>query len=251
MTFGALGKLPSRHDPRTLKMAKYLTGPVEPAPSSRAWSPSWLKWRMYLNDKIGCCTIAAQGHITQVWGAATGFNDVGPTEAEVVEAYSAVSGYTPSDPLTDRGANMIDALNHWRKVGVGGHKIHSYVKIDSGDKSQIMAAINLFGAVYVGAQLPSVCRGRPIWTAPANKHMHEEQWRIGSWGGHAMASHGYTGSGVFLTTWGETIHASWQWIIDYVDEMYAVLGPEWVDVGRPSPGGFTLEALREDLARLG
>lgn len=230
-------------------MAKYLTGPVTPAPSSRAWAPDWLRWRMYQNDKIGCCTIAAQGHLTQLWGAASqGFNDIGPSEAEVITAYRAISGYDPRDPASDRGANMLDALNHWRKVGVGSHKIYSFVKLDSGDRSQIMAAINLFGGVYLGAQLPEACKGRPVWTAPGNAVKDRQDWQPGSWGGHAMASTGYTGAGIFLVSWGETMHASWQWLIDYVDEIYAVLGPEWVDEKRPSPGGFTLDALRNDLA---
>lgn len=246
----ALGKLPSRHDPRTLRMSRYLTGPVTPAPSSRAWAPEWLRWRLYRNDKIGCCTIAALGHITQLWGAASGFNDIGPTEDEVISAYRAISGYDPERPETDRGANMLDALNHWRKNGVGSHKIYGYVKLDAGDRAQIMAAINLFGAVYVGAQLPKAIQGRPVWTAPGNATMHREEWLPGSWGGHAMASHGYTGSGIFLATWGETMHASWQWLMDYCDEIYAVLGAEWADEKHASPGGFTMDVLREDLQRV-
>lgn len=246
----ALGKLPSRHDPRTLKMSKYLTGPVEPAPSSRAWAPEWLRWRLYQNDKIGCCTIAAIGHILQLWGAATGVNDGGPNDQEVIVAYSSVSGYDPRQPETDRGANMLDALNYWRQIGVGSHKIYSYVKLDAGDRSQIMAAINLFGAVYVGAQLPLASQAMHVWTAPGNTNMHHEEWRGGSWGGHAMACTGYTGSGVFLTSWGETRHASWQWLIDYCDEIYTALGPEWSDEKRASPGGFTLDKLREDLTKI-
>jgi hypothetical protein len=245
----ALGKLPSRHDPRTLRMSKYLTGPVTPAPSSRAWAPEWLRWRMFGNDKIGCCTVAAQAHIIQLWGAASGFNDIAPADADVDVAYRAISGYDGT-PDTDRGAVMVDALNRWRKFGLGGHKIYSYVKLDAGDRAQIMAAINLFGAVYLGAQLPMAIRGRPVWTAPGNQAMHHAEWRVGSWGGHTMASHGYSSSGIFLATWAETVHASWQWLMDYCDEMYVVLGPEWADENRPSPGGFTLDALRADLARL-
>lgn len=244
----ALGKLPSRYDPRTLRMAKYLTGPVTPAPSSRAWAPEWLKWRLYCNDRIGCCTVASIGHILQVWGAASGFNDIGPSDNEVLDAYAAISGWERDKPDTDRGANVLEALNYWRRVGVGGHKIYSYVKLDVGDRAQIMAAINLFGVVYVGAQLPERVKGAPVWVATDNRQMSQPEWRPGSWGGHAMASHGYTGSGVFLASWGETIHASWQWLADYSDEIYTVLGPEWADETRKSPGGFTLEALREDLA---
>lgn len=246
----ALGKLPSRHDPRTLRMAKYLTGPVSPAPSSREWAPEWLRWRMYHNDKIGCCTIAAIGHIIQLWGAASGFNDIGPLDQDVLNAYGVISGWKADDPESDRGANMLDALNYWRKTGVGSHKIYSYVKLDVGDRAQIMAAINLFGAIYIGAQLPKAIQGAPVWIAPGNQQMHKPEWIAGSWGGHALASHGYTGSGVFLSSWSETIHASWQWLADYADEIYTVLGPEWSDDKHPSPGGFTLEALRDDLARV-
>lgn len=249
MISGVLGKLPSRHDPRTLRMSKYLTGSVSPAPPERDWTNGLKRWQMYCNDQIGCCTIAAQGHLIQSWGAASGFPDAGLSEREVIDAYAAISGYVPGHPETDRGAVMLDALNHWRKVGVGGHKIHAYVKIDAGSRTHLMSAINLFGGVYLGCQLPLASRDRELWVA-APFSSYNGSWRAGTWGGHAVASPGYTASGIFIVTWGQLIHASWQWIIDYVDEAYAIIGPEWADEEKTSPGGFALNTLREDLAKI-
>lgn len=249
MVSGMLGKTPARHDPRTLRMSKYLTGPIANVLSDEDWSRGAVKWRMFRNDLLGCCTRAAQGHAVQTWLKATGSQDAPPDDAAIVEAYSRASGYVPGDPSTDQGCNMLDALTDWRKNPLGGHRIHSFVKLSAGDRSHLMAAIQMFGGVYVGAQLPRACQDRDVWIAAA-RTSRDGEYAPGSWGGHCFWSPGYTPAGVLIVSWGQLVCCSWQWWLDYVDEAYAVLGAKWADEGRPAPSGFDLATLRADLAML-
>lgn len=242
-----LGKTPAREDARTLRMAKYLVGPVTIPPPDADWSSPVNNWRMFGNDVVGCCTRAAQGHAIQTWEAP---KDVAPSDTSILSAYSAISGYDPGVPATDRGANMLDALNDWRKVGLDGHRIHGYVKLDAGDRSHVMATIQMFGGIYVGAQLPRATQGRDVWIA-SSRLSRPEEYLPGSWGGHTFWVAGYSQAGIVVVSWGRLFHASWQWWIDYVDEAYAVLGQDWADEGRPAPSGLDLSALRADLSALG
>lgn len=226
-------------------MASYLQGPV--APPDADWRSGVSHWRMFGNDTVGCCTRAAQGHAIQSWSASAGFPDAAPSDLAILDAYSAISGYVRGQASTDRGANMLDAMNDWRKRGLDGHRIHGYVKIDAGSRAHVSASISLFGGVYVGAQMPIASRDRDIWIAPARG---SEPYRPGSWGGHTFWVPAYTVAGLVAISWGRVFTISWQWWLDYVDEAYAILGAEWADERRPSPSGFDLTSLRRDLARL-
>src|ERR1700675_2681705 len=114
-----LGKLPVRHDKRTLRFPKYMSvlPPVKPAVD---WSPFVKDWKMFKNDQLGDCTIAAGGHLIELLTSSAS-DLVLPTDEQIVADYSSVTGYTPSDPSTDQGANELDVLNYWKKTGIAGH----------------------------------------------------------------------------------------------------------------------------------
>ena len=68
-----LGKRPVRHDPRTLRLARYLDPKLPPPPAAAAWSKrAAAPWGMMLNDTLGDCTIASIGHGIQVLTANSG-----------------------------------------------------------------------------------------------------------------------------------------------------------------------------------
>ena len=63
-----LGKLPHRHDPRTLQFARYLDQTALPAPPATLDDTKGVaSWPMYANDRIGDCTCAAAAHMVEVW----------------------------------------------------------------------------------------------------------------------------------------------------------------------------------------
>ncbi|HUU95978.1 MAG TPA: hypothetical protein VM487_09565 [Phycisphaerae bacterium] len=240
---GKLGKLEPKRDARTLWLADYLETPrLPPLPLSRAWSPKCDPvWPMLGNDLVGCCTCAAAGHMIATWTANEG-HQITLTEAEVLAAYSAISGYVPGQPDTDRGAYMLDALKHWRNVGIGGHKILAFAKLNPADHTQILQAVELFGAVYLGLWLPTTAQGEAIWANTGGTP--------GSWGGHAVGAMNWDPYTRTCVTWGHTQKMTPEFHDRYCDEAYAVLSEDWTGPDRVAPNGFDLDRLLEDLGRV-
>jgi hypothetical protein len=138
-----LGKRPRRHDVRTLKLARYLT-PGLPAPPSRVdWTLGATDWGLMLNDRLGCCTIAAVGHAVQAWRL-NAQGDPGTTnpplaaqgsppaisDSTILQYYESWDGYDPAQPVSDQGGVELDVLNHWRQQGFGGHTLEAYTAIE-------------------------------------------------------------------------------------------------------------------------
>lgn len=238
----ALGKHPPRLDPRTLRLASYLRD-LPAAPPARDWDDRLPpQTDLYQNDTIGDCAIASAATMIQTWTSQQG-STFQPTTRDVIDAYSAVSGYRPGEPETDRGCDMLAVLKHWRKVGIAGHRIRAFVKLDHDDIEQLKTAINLFGVVYCGASLPRSSMRPGPWLSPAGSGDDA----VGSWGGHAMPCATFDRLGVCFRTWGRRQRAGWRWWFDFVDEAYAVLSDDWLDRARISPNGFDLTALERDL----
>ena len=127
-----LGKLAKRHDPRTLKLSNYVSkaGIVIPTqPLTEDWMSKVQEWGMMVNDQVGDCAVAGPGHIilrdTTYQGA-----PFRPSDAQIIKAYSDISGYNPSTGDNDNGCVILDVLNYWRKIGIGGHQIKAFVEVD-------------------------------------------------------------------------------------------------------------------------
>lgn len=255
-----LGKLPPRQDHRTLCLAHYL-GAKRALPTP----PPIVDWNTHIaatelgmmqNDQVGNCAYAAQAHAVQTW-TANSRSMVTVSDDAVIDAYK-VTGYVPGDSSTDRGTIMLDALNQWRKDGIGGHKIAGYVKVDHHNLLHVRIAVLLFGGLYVGAQLPLSAQdtSKP-WIGRRGK-LHGDDVP-GSWGGHALWKCRATSSGPMapmtpggrFVTWGAYQPYDWQWWLNYTDEAYAVFGYDWLNAARVAPNGLDVLALEDDLAALG
>jgi len=202
---------------------------------------------MMLNDGIGDCAIASQAHAVQTWSSLNG-GELTIADDLVLKAYGEVSGYDPTKPETDIGCVLLDAMKHWRSAGVGGHAIEAFVSVDPRNKLEVEAAINLFGGVMFGVDLPLAGQHQTVWdVAPPGKHSAD--WHPGSWGGHAMWCPFYSRTVVGMVTWGVLKMATWEWVMTYAEEAYAALAPDWF-TGDRAPNGFNIEQLRADLAAL-
>lgn len=241
------GKLPPKRDPRTLRLASYVTTRGLPAPPpKRTWEDKVTSLPMHDNDRIGDCTVASQAYIIQTWTAQNG-NEVKVSTAAVRANYAAVTGFTPDDPMTDRGAAMLDMLNYWRKNGLDGRRIVAFMKINWRNSTEIKLALNEFGPLYVGAGLPKTTARSGDWTSPAVLSGDAQPY---SRGGHAMCLAAYDASWLTFLTWGRRQRASWRWVWDYVDEVYAIVSDDWFTNGR-SPMGLDKARLTSDLVKLG
>jgi hypothetical protein len=244
-----LGKLAPKHDIRTAHMIDFVSLMRLPAPPPACDYDVKLPadLGMMANDKIGDCGFAGQGHAIQTWTSQNG-HTVTPTTAAVIAAYSGCTGFTPSDPSSDQGVVLLDALNYWRKTGLGGHKIGAFMKVDHHNLDHVKIAINLFGGVYVGVSLPIAAQDQVMWTGPRN-HLTGDN-APGSWGGHCVWAPSYDHLGIGLVTWGARKRADWNFWVDYVDEAYVAVSVDWVTGAKPAPNGFNLAKLQSYLALL-
>ena len=245
MTARRLGRLPVRHDPRTLRLASYLRPTLPESPPAVDYADLVRKWPMYRNDELGCCTMAMVGHQVQAWTAEGRGRRVDLPEAAIVRAYSAVSGYDPGDPSTDRGAVMLDVMRYWRSAGVGGHLIGAFASVRPSDAETVRVALWLFGGLSVGVSLPRTAEGQRVWDVVADAP--EADRAAGSWGGHAISLLSYDRDGLTCITWGAPLRMTWRFLATYGDEAFAALSRDFLAGGR-APNGFDVAALSAGLA---
>lgn len=248
-----LGKTPATHDRRDLLMARYTKDVALPLLPTTDLGHQGLvpTWGMLGNDAYGDCVWAGAAHETMLW-TAEGSAAVPFTEPVVLSDYSAVTGFKTSDPNTDQGTNMRDAMNYRVKTGVldaagKRHKIGAYVAITPGDVTQLKTSIYLFSSAAVGIEFPGSAMdqfnaGKP-WTVVKGASVE---------GGHYVPVVGYlVKQDMFVcVTWGKAQLVAPTFLKKYMDEGYAALSAEFLRAGM-SPEGFDTAALTEDVAELG
>lgn len=238
-----LGKKAVRHDSRTFKLSRYLPT-LPPVPSAIDWSGKVPDWLMLANDSVGDCTCAAAGHLEMLWTSQTQTEFV-PTDAAVLAAYSALTGYNPANPDTDTGADELTVLNYWRNTGIAGRKIFAFASVNLSNLAEVHAAIAFFGGLYLGAQIPQsamdATQAGQAWTDTTDTNIV---------GGHAFPGVAYDPDGLACITWGQLQKMTWAWLAQYADEAYCVLSPDWIALNGLSPSGFNLTQLNQDLAQL-
>lgn len=244
-----LGKKPVKHDDRTLIFGKYLnTAALPTIPQAQSWDSKVTSWPMMANDQLGDCTIACVGHLIELWTTYSGTQAVVP-DADIIAAYSAVSGYDPSTGEGDEGAAILDVLNYWRDTGIGGHKVDAFAAVENEDLQHTIAGIYLFGGVNIGVQLPLSAEKQIGQVWQVTKGLRS---RPGSWGGHCVPIVDYDIPNNTLTcvTWGALQKMTVQFFHKYCDEVYVPLSQDWFNQQNLSPGSFDFAALQADLAGL-
>jgi hypothetical protein len=242
-----LGKKERRIDSRTLKLAKYLK--VSAAPPEVAWIAKKLKpWGMLLNDVLGDCVPAAMGHLVHQWSWFANPPGFIPTKPEALAAYEAIGNYVPGNPSTDQGCDMLTALQYWKKTGFAGHSIDAYVSVDWTNATEVNKAIQLFGSLFLGIQLPISAQGQSVWEVPPEGT--RGNGAPGSWGGHCVPILAVNPEQLTCVTWGGVLNMSQGFFAAYADECYACLSPDWISKSGLSPSEFDLAQLQADLAAL-
>jgi hypothetical protein len=224
-----------------LKLGQFLTGALPPVPANVDYLSRVADWPMYGNDRYGDCVWAMIGHSIE---AATTYGQgrtVQVTDADVLKGYSDVTGFNPDDPPTDQGTVIQDALDYWRKTGVGGHKILAFAQVDHTNVDEVDAALYLFGHVQVGINFP----------ASAMDQFNEGQpWDVAPYatieGGHAVDM----GSWNEVVTWAQRQRFTSAFWRTYVEEAWVVITPEWYDAQGRNPEGIDAAALGEGFTAL-
>lgn len=192
-------------------------------------------WPMLKNDVEGDCTIAAAGHIMQLWNVLGGIGKGVMTDAEAEGAYSALGGFIPGQASTDNGLVMSDVLQVWQAKGLpnGGSAIRltQFFKINPGDVDSIERAINELGAVYLGYHMPSNAIQTQHWAVDPTS------WLVGD---HCIPAVGYSRDSGTLwnVSWGAAVPVDYQFHLKYCEEAWAVYSTDW----RPTSGPINPQA---------
>lgn len=181
------------------------------------------------NDTVGDCTFAGSDHEHMCW---TGIGNGGALSAKFTKQntladYSALTGYKPSDPSTDRGANISQVMDYRRTTGVvdatgARHKIDLGVRLKI-NWDTFIAAVWAFKAVAVGTLVPSSAMqqfnaGEP-WSYTGDHNIE---------GGHYIPAVGSPrkSSEVAVITWGRRQIMDRDFFEAYVDELWVPLSRE-------------------------
>jgi hypothetical protein len=261
MTTFHYGKQAATADPRDLKFARYRTPQPLPAPPADWGYDNVIAhggWGMLGNDSWGDCVWAGAAH-EHILTSTVAKRPVAFDDAGVLSDYSATTGFDPNAGVpgqnpTDRGTNVRAALGYRRATGIVDasgtrHKITAYLaldigKIKAGDFSEVAEAAYLFGAVGIGIQVPQ--------SAETEFHDHK-MWSYVAGspnaGGHyvPIVAHRHH---IECVTWGRVQPMGDRFVSHYVDEAWAIVNPDFLDVNGQNPAGFNMSQLMADLAAL-
>jgi hypothetical protein len=252
-----LGKAKPTEDNRDLRFASYKTTPTLPdVPQTWGYDNIYPRngWAMLGNDEYGDCVWAGAAHEHMLMNVVAG-HPVTFTAAGVLSDYSACTGFVASDPSSDQGTNVRDALNYRRKTGIidakkTRHKIGAYLALDvdqikRGDFTEVAEAVYLFGQVGLGIEFPQ---------SAMDEFNAGQMWRDvkGSQieGGHyvpvvAKRHH------IEIVSWARVVPCSQPFLEHYVDEAWAIVSSDFLQQSGKTVAGFDLATLNADLGALG
>jgi hypothetical protein len=215
---------------------------LPPAPVSLDNTSGITDWGAMLNQELGDCTCAENGHAIQAWTAAAGTEVTVPDSAILTE-YEQACGYNPSDPSTDQGGIISNVLDYFQNTGVGGYKISAHAQVNL-TQMRVQQGVYIFGNLDFGVQLPITAQNQvgSRWSIVGDGQTGDSA--PGSWGGHSICAVAYDASGVTFVTWGALQVADWDWVMLYADEAHAAVFPSY-----PSP--VSTDQLISDLQAVG
>lgn len=244
---------------RKLHFASY-AGPSLPAPPDfvhRGKKALSCLSNVYANDELGDCTAAGVAHGMGIWRGNAGNNDLAPTVGQVIDFYSATTGYVRGDASTDNGGDEVTVLNHWRDKGFfadGSGKIAAWCNVDATDPVQVRQAIWLAEFVYFGVELPNAwVSPMPqtsgfIWDVAGNPNPNN---------GHCFISGSYDSGNVgkprsvIVDSWGEfglmTMEAIAMYASGQAGELHAAFSLDSINrATQKTDSGFDFETLLAD-----
>jgi hypothetical protein len=167
-----------------------------------------------------------------------------------LEQYSAITGYNPNDPNTDRGSDIVEVADYWRTKGFVDadkkvHKIDAYVGLEPGNLQELWIATWLFEGVGIGVEFPEEWQtdfitGQP-WDAIKDPNIA---------GGHYIWGTGRVNGNMNIVTWGKNQLLTPAGYEQFSDEALVYFDEEMFVKGKDIDG-FDMASLRADMIELG
>lgn len=236
-TYGKLAPHPEDSHPRVRLSDHLESTPAVPAVVD--WASEVVSWPDYGNFKIGDCTCAALGHAVQAWTTYGEGETVTLPYDVILHLYEAVSGYDPQTGANDHGAVEQNVLTYVQQHGIGDHKIRAFAQVNHKDLIEMKHALDIFGTVYVGFQVPQSAEGQffasQVWTpAPQSPIV----------GGHAVDIQKWDADYIYCVTWGKLQPMTPEFWLSYGDEAWVILTEDWVNNNTGlTPTGLNLDSL--------
>lgn len=239
---GKCGALPSKRDPRTITyravMRDLLAHPAYRAPAPFYDSrPKGIRWPIYGNNVYGDCTFAAIARIMFV-------NATRRKRAFEITDEDVVNAYLDLNNGKDVGAAPIDALTYMRNVGIKGHKVAAFARVETKDELERKSALQTFGSLYVAAALPLKLdddRDHRWELTPINARTDRDAPR--SMGGHAFPAFGYQRGVEFAVPWTEDVVIEDPWADLYMEE-------RWVFIDNQEDDEMLLTVMYDQLSAI-
>ena len=258
--FGRLAPHPRETHPRLI-IDDYFLPEIPLPPATVDYASAVPSWPMYGNDKIGCCTCSAVGHMVQAWTQYANTELTVPLQS-IIQLYSAVSGYNPVTGQNDNGANLQDVLGVWQKTGIPGttpaDKILLFAEISNiSNLTFIQQCLWIFGTVYIGFDVPQSAmtqfsQGQPWTVVPTGTNIV---------GGHAIPIQLYDTANpnpIGAVTWAKLQQMSTGFFQTYCSgmqdgEAWVVISQDWLTSAGytiAAAGGLDLYGLGQDFTAL-
>lgn len=257
---GKLGKNPYVHTLKTMRAAlitaKALDALGVPPPTSPGYSALVDKlcagdWGIDGNDQYGDCVFADWSHRLMIWTAQGSGTMVKATTAETLAAYSKATGFNPSDPSTDQGADIptIASYAETNGITVGGkvYKSDGHGIIDPVNVDHRKWAINVFGCTPIGLNLPQSAldqfdAGQP-WDVNGDATIV---------GGHdvLLIEYGTTEPAWQVVTWAKRWPVTTSFLNTYLSEVVPVVSHDFITASGTAPSGVNLVQMLADLKGL-
>lgn len=207
------------------------------------WGQNIKSWPMFLNDQLGCCTIASLFHLVMVFSSYGVSTLQTGTDAEVLSAYETIDGYNPAVPASDQGGDPSNVFHCWLTSGmtIDGNKDMplAVFRLPLNNLDLCRVALSYFGPLVLDVELPLNAQTQDVWhydSASPNSN------QAGSWGGHQLIVTELGAQSMQLATWDQIKLADLNWWAPYVTEAWAVLHPLWLRAGL-APSGLDYDQL--------
>lgn len=219
--------------------------------------PAGFSWGMLANDTLGDCVIAMMLHSIEMFFISVGETPPAFTDQDAIAMYSAITGYTPSDPNSDQGTDEGQAFDYWAATGLtcaadhSTHKIAASVAVDPTDRNMRHLGIFEFDAIQYAIQLPLTWQGASSWTGvPSDSDPNSQP---GSWGGHGVPARAYDATGAEdILTWSMDLTADGDSLDAYLAQASIIVTQEQVNTKTGiSRCGVSWDDLVSDIKKLG
>lgn len=245
----ALGKTPASHSV-SFAFGDFFDVRKLPVPPAVFGHQAMFKnWGMMGNDRYGCCVLADAAHQAMLWTAKGGHSARFTTD-NVLEDYSALTGFRRDDPSTDQGTDMGQAAAYRRKIGVidakrQRHQTDAYVSLRTANLPQLFVASWLMEAASVGIQLPDNAErlfdDGKVWTVDPHAEIV---------GGHCITVLGRdSDDNIVFLTWGGTARMTQAFYERYTDEANVSFSIEMMQ-NNMSAERFDADGLRKQITLL-